>query len=146
MENNIYYLYYTQSQSGAGLHIPYYKSGIVTQRGRGLLDVLKSAWRFLRPLGKPLVSTIAKEGLKTATNIVGDVINNKASESLGQIARRRGGETIRNVADNIASKLEGRGRKRKRAVSKARVRCKRQKVSCSRSARLVPSIRDVFSP
>lgn len=98
-----------------------YFVGVGNQRGAGVGSVLRSIWRYLKPLAgtlKPLAANvgreIGREGLETATRVLNRVVE---GNDLKEAVVSEGKEGIRNLLDKASNKLQkGRGKKRKRST------------------------------
>lgn len=152
---NAYYDYY-RNQMGSG-DSEYYRSRFGVQSGRGYWgNLMRGAWRFLRPLMGSAAKHVGAEALHTGSQIIRDSIASP-NEPIGDIARRRGRDSIAKLAQTAASKLSGGGssRQRKRKPKKAvaaQLSIGRRGGKSSRGSRRrtvvsrTPNIRDIFSP
>lgn len=154
---NAYYAYY-RNQIGSGAP-EYYQSRFVVQRGRGYWgNLMRGAWRFLRPLMGSAAKHVGAEALHTGSQIIRDSIASP-NEPIGDIARRRGRDSIAKLAKTAAAKLSGgsssSSRQRKRKPKKAgatQLATGRRGGKSSRGSRRrsdiarTPNIRDIFSP
>ena len=97
-------------QQGSG---PYFVG--FRQRGYGLGDIFRHAWRFLRPI----VQTLGKEGLNAGARILNDV---HQGANLKTAVKKQGAQSAQRLLQSASDKvgLYGSG-KRKRHLKKTEV-------------------------
>ena len=100
--------------------------GVRYQRGYGLGGVFRKLFRYIIPIvkehGVPLLKTVGKTALKSATNLANDAIDGK---DLKESAKLRLKETFENIKNN--SNLSGNGIKNKKRKKLTRKVIKNQK-------------------
>ena len=110
---------------------PIYEAPPVLQRGYGIGSFLTGLWRTVRPILWSGTKTLGRETLRTGGDILTEMTRSTEGESPRDIVSRRFNET----AQNLISKLWGRGRKRK-----ATNVVKRKKIKAPRKRKLQKEI------
>jgi hypothetical protein len=96
-------------QFGGGDYEQFF-SGYPYQRAGGIGDVLRSLWRFLVPLGRSAVKSIGSEGLRTASQVLNEVVEGKDVRTSLERGARTG---VRNLLDKASRSLAQKGQGRR---------------------------------
>ena len=110
--------YVNQSGGGRGGGIgPVYRASFRVQRGNGLGSFFRGLFRFVKPLLYSGAKGVGKEALKTGSNIITDILNNRFEEAKDNLQGK-----IKNMTGSDL------GLKRKRKFEKVQSQSKRRKV------------------
>ena len=125
-----YHEYYL-TQAGGGVGAIY--RGSVYQKGNGFGSFFKGLFRSVMPLIKSGLRTLGQETLRSGSNILGDMANDRP---LGDVLKTRiteSAENLKRKAQDKIEKLIGSGRtKRKRKSFKSQKRSVRRRVNSSK--------------
>lgn len=112
------YQQYYANQAGSGIGAIY--RGAPYQRGHGIGSFLGGIFRSILPLFKTGARVVGKEALRTGSNILGDLVENRsAKESFRDRLQEAGVNLKRKADEKIDSLMVGSGYKRKRQVNRA---------------------------
>ena len=87
---------------------PHYYHGVLSQRGNGLGSLSASLGRVIAPTLKSASKSLIKEGLRTGTGIISDVLS---GDNIKTAAKRRIKKTTKRVIRKTVRKMKGGGRK-----------------------------------
>lgn len=112
-----YQLYYA-NQAGSGIGAIY--RGAPYQRGHGIGSFLGGIFRSILPLFKTGARAVGKEALRTGSNFLGDLVQNRPAKEAFRGRLQEAGINLKRKADQkIDSLMVGSGYKRSRAVNSA---------------------------
>lgn len=110
-----YQQYYTQ-QAGSGIGAIY--RGAPYQRGHGIGSFLGGIFRSILPLFKSGARVIGQEALRTGSNFLGDLVENRSAKEAFRDRLQEAGKNLKRKADNkITSLMGGSGYKRQRTLN-----------------------------
>ncbi|KAK4885780.1 hypothetical protein RN001_002051 [Aquatica leii] len=107
------YQQYYINQAGSGIGVIY--RGAPYQRGHGIGSWLGGIFRSILPLFKSGVKAVGKEALRTGSNILGDIVENRPIKESFQDRMREAGQSLKRKADTkIENLMQGSGYKKPR--------------------------------
>jgi len=92
---------YYVNQSGGGEICPVYRARFRVQTGNGIGSFYRGLFRFVKPLMYSGAKTVAKEALKTGSNIITDIFNKELEQPVRNIFKNRFSDTKGNTEENI---------------------------------------------
>lgn len=109
--------YYIRQATGHGLPV---FSGVRTQRGHGLGNLLTSAFRVFLPVLKSTGKSVLKQGLSTGADILGDLVRGRSLKQAAKTRVKEGGSRLlKRAADALNTKKTIKKKKKKKRGSKA---------------------------
>lgn len=112
------YQQYYANQAGSGIGAIY--RGAPYQRGHGIGSFLGGIFRSILPLFKTGARAVGREALRTGSNILGDLMENRNAKDAFRGRMQEAGVNLKRKADEkINSLMEGSGYKRPRKVNSA---------------------------
>lgn len=138
-----YQRYYAQ-QAGAGIGAIY--RGAPYQRGHGIGSFLGGVFRSILPLFKAGARAVGHEALKTGSNFLGDLVENRPAKEAFQGRLKEAGQNLKRRADHkINSIMEGSGYKRPRTLAINQLTSRRSKKPSKTKTGSRVSYSDIFS-
>ena len=96
---------------------PHYYHGVLSQRGNGLGSLLSSLGRVIVPTLKSAGRSLIKEGLRTGTGIISDVLS---GDNIKTATKRRVRKASKNMVRKTIRKMKGGGKRKSRRQKKQR--------------------------
>lgn len=90
---------------------PHYYHGVLSQRGNGLGSLLSSLGRVIVPTLKSAGRSLIKEGLRTGTGIISDVLS---GDNIKTATKRRVKKASKHMIRKTIRKMKGGGRRKNR--------------------------------
>lgn len=107
------YQQYYANQAGSGIGAIY--RGAPYQRGHGIGSFLGGIFRSILPLFKTGARAVGKEALRTGSNFLGDLVENRSAKEAFRDRLQQAGVNLKRKADEkIDSLMVGSGYKRQR--------------------------------
>lgn len=88
-------------------------SALPRQRGAGVGSVLRSLWRFLLPLAKPVAQEIGREGAAAGARVLSGVAEGK---NFKETVEKETKEGISNLFRTASDRMKGSGARRRRTI------------------------------
>ena len=121
---------------------PVYSVPHFVQRGHGIGSVLKGFWRWIKPILWSGAKTVGRESVRAGGRIVAYLAQNTISDVTSRDI------VAKHLSESVGNVLSGRGRKRKRNVTRTTARNgirKTTKTTTKKQKTKAPTKRDIFS-
>jgi len=96
-----YTRYYVNQSGGGGDIGPVYRASFRMQRGNGIGSFFRGLFRFVKPLLYYVAKAVGKEGLKTVSNIITDILNKEPEHPVCAIFKNLFIEAKGNLREKI---------------------------------------------
>lgn len=106
-----------EGQFGAGAPAyTYFQGTPFYQRGEGIGAILRSVWRFLKPLGLEMGEALRDEGIRTGSRVLNNLVAGQPVREALKTQTRAG---LKNILDTASSRLAQGGSGKRRTLRPA---------------------------